>query len=377
MLRRHLAYRPEEVAWVYRMIDCAAGGCPGHGAAHLLVESAAEVGFQRDPDVLGWERPGLPALSTLAGPVQHFRAAILEAWRNKVSAGFRVGPLLDFSGTLQFLTSSNVRERDKALLRSVLVGCVCVWNGFLLSEVKGQQVSCRFCGGDDGDGHLFWDCTFPPLVEIRQTLEFHDLMEMDKSCWPRCLLWHGWLPMLSGVNRGSPWAEDPAEGAGNLLESALGAYTSDLLVDWQLPVGFDAEGAAERVPSAPDVWTDGRSVEDKVFGVSSSGSGFLLVILAVFGLIVDGDNLMMMWVGTWPLGLVVAICSVPGSLQNVQRAEFWGVILALQAADGVHLGVDNLGVVRYVVCPPELVKDGNLSHFACWWDASASGCGHC
>ena len=41
-------------------------------------------------------------------------------------------------------------------------------------------------------------------------------------------------------------------------------------------------------------------------------------------------------------------CSVPGPLQSVQRAEFWGVILALQATDGVHLRVDNLSVVRHV-----------------------------
>ena len=52
---------------------------------------------------------------------------------------------------------------------------------------------------------------------------FHDLMELDKFSWPRWLLWHGWLPLLSGMNHGSPWAEDPAEGAGNLLECALGA----------------------------------------------------------------------------------------------------------------------------------------------------------
>ena len=39
---------------------------------------------------------------------------------------------------------------------------------------------------------------------------------------------------------------------------------------------------------------------------------------------------------------------MPGSLESVQRAEFWGVILALQAAAAVHVGVDNLNVVRYV-----------------------------
>ena len=41
-------------------------------------------------------------------------------------------------------------------------------------------------------------------------------------------------------------------------------------------------------------------------------------------------------------------CSVPGPLQSVQRAEMWGVILALQSSSSVHLGVDNLGVVRHV-----------------------------
>ena len=30
-------------------------------------------------------------------------------------------------------------------------------------------------------------------------------------------------------------------------------------------------------------------------------------------------------------------CSVPGPLQSVQRAEMWGVILALQSSSAVHL----------------------------------------
>ena len=177
----------------------------------------------------GWDRPGLPVLSMVDGPVQHFRAAILDAWRHKISMGlcarkgFLGGPFLDVSGTLQLLNSDHVRERDKALLRGVLVGGV--WNGFLLGKVKHCHVPCRFCGGDDHDGHLFWECTFPPLVEIRENPEFHELMEMDKSFWPRCLLWHGWLLLLSGANLGSPWAQDLSQGAGNLLESALGSYS--------------------------------------------------------------------------------------------------------------------------------------------------------
>ena len=69
--------------------------------------------------------------------------------------GFRGGPLLDVFGSLQLLNSTHVRERDKALLRSVVVSGV--WNGFLLGRVRGQPVPCRFCGAPDGDGHLFWD----------------------------------------------------------------------------------------------------------------------------------------------------------------------------------------------------------------------------
>ena len=37
---------------------------------------------------------------------------------------------------------------------------------FLLGRARSQMVPCRFCG--DGDGHFFWECTFPPLVEIRE-----------------------------------------------------------------------------------------------------------------------------------------------------------------------------------------------------------------
>ena len=73
---------------------------------------------------------------------------------------------MDVDGTLQLFNSDHVRERDKALLRSILVGSV--WNGFLLQRVKGQRVPCRFCG----------------LVEIREHPQFHDLTRMDKAPWP-------------------------------------------------------------------------------------------------------------------------------------------------------------------------------------------------
>ena len=67
-----------------------------------------------DSEAEGWFRPGLPPLLMIAGPYQHFKDAILCAWRNKVYGiltarkGFRGGPLLDFDGTKQLLFSSHL-----------------------------------------------------------------------------------------------------------------------------------------------------------------------------------------------------------------------------------------------------------------------------
>ena len=42
---------------------------------------------------------------------------------------------------------------------------------------------------------------FSPLVSIREIPEFHEVNTMDKGLWPRCLLWHGWLPVVSFLGR--------------------------------------------------------------------------------------------------------------------------------------------------------------------------------
>ena len=89
--------------------------------------------------------------------LQFVREAIWGAWRTKVAgdlssrAGFRDGRYLDFRGSLKLLSSPHLRGGDKGLLRDILSGGV--WNGFLLSFVKGEIVSCRFCGSPDNDGH--------------------------------------------------------------------------------------------------------------------------------------------------------------------------------------------------------------------------------
>ena len=55
-----------------------------HGLAHLLSVSVLRLFFRWDPLAMGWSRPGLPLLGDLAGPIQHFKTAILAAWRKTI-----------------------------------------------------------------------------------------------------------------------------------------------------------------------------------------------------------------------------------------------------------------------------------------------------
>ena len=45
MMRRYLAYCPEEEPRIFRMLDLVSRGAHGHGPVHLLLISAAEIGF--------------------------------------------------------------------------------------------------------------------------------------------------------------------------------------------------------------------------------------------------------------------------------------------------------------------------------------------
>ena len=128
LFRRYLAYRPHEVPRLFNLIGLVAAGGPGFWSFALAGGKCSCSWFTWDPLSSGWVRPGLPPLHQMAGPYQHYQAAIWEAWQAKVSfdpcrrQGFRGGPLLDIAGSLQLLHSPHVRERDKALLRAVMVG---------------------------------------------------------------------------------------------------------------------------------------------------------------------------------------------------------------------------------------------------------------
>ena len=128
MMRMFLAYCPEEEPRFFRMLDLISRGAQGHGPVHLLLISAAEIGFAWDAAEQGWVRVSLPPLRMMSGPIQHFRAAILEAWQFHVFSrpserkGFLGVEFADLKGSLQLLTSSHLRDRDKMLLRAILCG---------------------------------------------------------------------------------------------------------------------------------------------------------------------------------------------------------------------------------------------------------------
>ena len=63
------------------MLDFISRGAQGHGPVHLLLVSAAELGFAWDGEEKGWVRVSLPHFRMMTGPVQHFRSATLDAWR--------------------------------------------------------------------------------------------------------------------------------------------------------------------------------------------------------------------------------------------------------------------------------------------------------
>ena len=104
MLRRHMAKNSSvhELARVYSLLRVVAGGALGHGPFHLLLSSAASLGFSWDSDLCVWLTPGLLALCQLSSPFQFFRSAVWDAWRTKVAgdlgslAGFRGARYLDF-----------------------------------------------------------------------------------------------------------------------------------------------------------------------------------------------------------------------------------------------------------------------------------------
>ena len=126
------------------------------------------------------------------------------------------------------------------------------------------------------------------------------------------------------------------------------------------------------MPDHPHVWTDG-SRKDFLsiggFGVAGAGVYLPASELAFDGLVWETAK----EYGDARLERCRAFLPVPGVMQTVQRAEFWGAIVSLPAYWPCHLGIDNLNVARGTAClldseclskPFPLVQNGNLISLA-------------
>ena len=118
---------------------------------------------------------------------------------------------------------------------------------------------------------------FSPLQHVRDLPEFATLMSLDRNKWSRCLLWHGWLPGLSGLRDKNPWASSVGDLAFSHLERCLGAYPADSSCSWTPPEYWDADDIALEMSDHPKIWTDG-SREDftSVGGFEVAGAGVYL-----------------------------------------------------------------------------------------------------
>ena len=206
------------------------------------------------------------------------------------------------------------------------------------------------------------------LQHVRDLPEFAYLLSIDRSSWPRCLLWHGWLPGLHGVSDQDPWTTSFGALDSFHLERCLGACPVDFASCWSPPECWDAADIALEMSEYPNILTDGcREDFSSKGGFEVAGAGVCLPASEVAS---EGS----VWgtageYGDARLERCRASMPVPGVMQTVQRAEFWGAIVALQAYWPCHLSIDNLNVARRkgrlldhdsLVKPLPLVKDGDL-----------------
>ena len=106
MMRRYLACCLEEESRIFRMLDLISRGAQGHGPVHLLLISAADLGFAWDGEEKGWVRVSLPHLRMMTGRVQHFYSSILDACvfaKLSERKGFRGAEYADFRTLYNYL----------------------------------------------------------------------------------------------------------------------------------------------------------------------------------------------------------------------------------------------------------------------------------
>ena len=323
----------------------------GHGPIHLLIQSVYELGFFWDSEQAGWIRPGLPPLRMMTGPIQHFRTAIWQAWQHKVATdlckrkGFRGGFGFDFYGSHQLLVFSHFRERDKMLLRAIVTGGVL--NGFLLAKLRKKKFLVGFVVLLIMMAIFFGTAPFLLLLSFVISLSF--FLSWVRIALTGLVVFFGMVGFLVSLSRtlGTTWAISSSDLASSRLENALRPYPLFASSVWH-PFWDqnDAQYMADDVLDDPNIWTDGSREPIPHLDIEIAGAGAFIHSPAI---VFDSHH----WSHFQDLDDLHESSShifagIPGPIQSVQRAEYWGVILALQTYSGIHVGIDNLNVLRGV-----------------------------
>ena len=291
----------------------------------------------------------------MTGPNQHFYSSILDAWRYGIFA-----KLSERKGfwEMSLLILKVLWERDKMLLRAILCGVF--GTDFFLARPRRTTFLVDFvvkkmvmviCSGT------------VPFTLFSMFGNF-----LSAASGPGVFFGMvGCLVSMALVIK-IPWATSFGDLASFHLERCLGAYPVDFADCWTPPDYWDADDIALEIPEHPNVWTDGSGEDfSSLGGFEVAGAG---VYVLASELAFDSSS----WgtaeeYGDARLERCRAFLPVPGVMQTVQRAEFWGAILAMQAYWPCHLGIDNLNVARSIGRlldhgslnkPLPLVKDGDL-----------------
>ena len=127
-------------------------------------------------------------------------------------------------------------------------------------------------------------------------------------------------------------------------------------------MSFDASEVADIMSDCPNTWSDGSKVQDPISGHEITGAGVFSSSWERAGDTRAWRLLDCIYIYIYTLSGVGRVngedcsrvfSSILGSLQSVQLAEFWTVILALQAFIPVILGVDLLNVFKCVAKPSD------------------------
>ena len=230
----------------------------------------------------GWIRVSLPPLRVMTGRIQHFQTAILEAWHFQVFSklserkGFLGVQFADIKGSLQLLNSTHLRDRDKMLLRAILMWREYGTDSFLVRPGR-KMFLVDFVGREMVMDIYFGSVPFTPFNMFVTSLNFLFL----------CL----WI-VVSGLGAYSgmvgclvlmvclvinPGLLSLSELASFHLESCLGAYPIDFAAAWTPPDYCDAEDIALEIPEHPNIWTDGsRKDFSSIGGFEVAGAGVYL-----------------------------------------------------------------------------------------------------